>query len=588
MVSPNRIKNFVALLVLLAIQTQRLSAQDKGMTSQDRLLELRGKKTEALDEEYGDATDFSNQGGDEDFSLGDYDGETEYTEYTERNNDQSAEYNMFGDVDEPSLEPKTKDAVSSPPSKPLNLGTPSLQVAPQQSSQDIYQSEVSEPAMEVSKPASSGEAVSNHSQPETEAVDQKIEVGGIRVLRQNESSQGVDFQPVASSDLSTPLPIPNMNSEFIPNSFAGAPPSGSIRGMAQGEAPNKYTVEQGDTLFDICDQLLDEPSYWPKLWAVNPFIKNPHFIYPGMVLQFYPGDEATPPYLQVVSEEDVVPIENGGLDQMQLVREQVVIPSEAYSANAPIEIVSPAEVTIPDNFSDLFDGDTRRNLLPARVIVRVPAFVFAEEREVLGEVIGGIDGENTIIESQKMAIEHDAALVAGKTYSILRPSGSVENPETGSEIGYRYEFVGNVKVSSVASSELAVGESVEPRLMVLPGDIVTTYISTIRTIPSISSVGPIQSVQSNVIGFDYHKQSYGGEGQFVLLDRTTGSLSAGSYVAIYAKSRPDFESYDNADVSAVVAVARIVDITDVAAVGFIVKSIREVRVGDRLAVNRAR
>ena len=109
-----------------------------------------------------------------------------------------------------------------------------------------------------------------------------------------------ELQPTAAAPLTRdapPLPPPN--------EFAGAPPiPGTMRAMAEGEAPEEYQVEPGDNLYDICDQLLDEAGYWPKLWALNPDIKNPHFIFPNMRLRFYAGDDETPPYLQVVSEDE--------------------------------------------------------------------------------------------------------------------------------------------------------------------------------------------------------------------------------------------------------------------------------------------
>ena len=54
----------------------------------------------------------------------------------------------------------------------------------------------------------------------------------------------------------------------------------------------------------ICDQLLDDPEYWPKLWSLNPYIRNPHFIWPGMRLRFYSGDVDAPPILTVVKVEE--------------------------------------------------------------------------------------------------------------------------------------------------------------------------------------------------------------------------------------------------------------------------------------------
>jgi hypothetical protein len=50
------------------------------------------------------------------------------------------------------------------------------------------------------------------------------------------------------------------------------------------DAPDRYVVKRGDTLWDISAMFLRDPWYWPEIWQINPQVENPHLIYPGDVL----------------------------------------------------------------------------------------------------------------------------------------------------------------------------------------------------------------------------------------------------------------------------------------------------------------
>lgn len=48
--------------------------------------------------------------------------------------------------------------------------------------------------------------------------------------------------------------------------------------------PERYTVVEGDTLWDISGKFLQDPWRWPEVWQGNPQVENPDLIYPGDVL----------------------------------------------------------------------------------------------------------------------------------------------------------------------------------------------------------------------------------------------------------------------------------------------------------------
>ncbi len=56
--------------------------------------------------------------------------------------------------------------------------------------------------------------------------------------------------------------------------------------------PDYHTVRSGDTLWDICETYFQDPWLWPKIWALNPEITNPHWIYPGDRIRLRKGHAA--------------------------------------------------------------------------------------------------------------------------------------------------------------------------------------------------------------------------------------------------------------------------------------------------------
>ena len=71
--------------------------------------------------------------------------------------------------------------------------------------------------------------------------------------------------------------------------LAQSPATGSTSGSGlmqlKPDAPDRYVVVPGDTLWSISERYTDAPTRWPELWGLNrDEVRNPHRIYPGNVI----------------------------------------------------------------------------------------------------------------------------------------------------------------------------------------------------------------------------------------------------------------------------------------------------------------
>jgi hypothetical protein len=181
----------------------------------------------------------------------------------------------------------------------------------------------------------------------------------------------------------------------------------------KASAPEQYVVQQGDTLWDIASQFLEDPWYWPEIWHVNRQIANPHLIYPGDVLTlYYVGGK---PYIQIGDGPRV-----GGGAMTKL------------SPRVRAEALAQADDGLPIQAIQQF--------------ITRPRVVSKEELDTAPYLIGSQDDRLIYGSGDRVYVRGLEALSAGDRYSVFRPGEALVDPVTRELLGYEAILVSDATV----------------------------------------------------------------------------------------------------------------------------------------------
>jgi hypothetical protein len=217
-----------------------------------------------------------------------------------------------------------------------------------------------------------------------------------------------------------------------------------------------YTVQKGDTLWDLSRKFSDSAWLWPEMWQENSQIANPHRIYPGERIRLFRrtgsqkiGEKkiaVAPPTL-----EDLIHYNYAALDRVGFIRKQPVAPHGAI-------------------------------------------FKVLETKEM-------INSEDIVY----IRPEGDFKLVPGKRYTIYRTLIPIKARFTGEYIGIQHLLTGVVEITQVQPS-YAIGTVIVAYRPIHLEDMLMPYS---RRIPAVILKDSPMGLEGKVVEAEEHNRLIG-------------------------------------------------------------------------------
>jgi hypothetical protein len=197
------------------------------------------------------------------------------------------------------------------------------------------------------------------------------------------------------------------------------------------DAPERYVVVKGDTLWSIAQRYTDSPWRWSELWDLNKDeIKNPHRIYPG----------------------DVIVLDRA--------RGRLALSSDTVRLSPKVRAESTAQTAIPSIPPSIIEPFLARPLvIEVDGLDNAPSIVAAEESRM-------------ILESGNRAFVRGMGTSTEAGWFIYRRGGPLVDPGTKKTLGYEAIYLGVAKVVrpgdpavvqlSSVTQEVIVGDKLLP------------------------------------------------------------------------------------------------------------------------------
>lgn len=257
--------------------------------------------------------------------------------------------------------------------------------------------------------------------------------------------------------LATPALLPAAENE---TTGTASPETSTGPQTVEHETGFYYTIQKGDTLWDLSQRFSDSPWLWPELWQENKQIANPHRIYPGQRIRLFrrkavavvaPGGPGKKTEKQKVSSLSGMYFHYSAIDRVGFIRKTPVTPyGTIFKVQQPRVMIS--------------TGDT--------VYIRP---------------------------NPKLSLEE------GKRYTLFRTLNPIKDHKTRAYIGIQHYLTGAVRITK-KEPLFAIARVEEAYRAIHSGDSLMPYY---RRRPKINLAPSPPGLSGNIIGSEEHRRIFG-------------------------------------------------------------------------------
>lgn len=250
-----------------------------------------------------------------------------------------------------------------------------------------------------------------------------------------------------------------------------------------------YTIQKGDTLWDISDRFFDSPELWPYLWRENSQISNPHLIYPDERIRLF-----------------------------------------QYMGNKNIANIN------KDTYNNSLQGKEENNLhyyyySPINSV----GFIRKEPVIPAGAIFGVKDDKRIISTGDLVYIKKtvNTSIIPGRLFTVYRTLKPGSCKTKKADIGMQYYFVGVVEITK-EEPDFALGRIVKSFRSIRVDDLLMPYK---QRSPKIMLAESKKGIQGEIIASEENRNIFG-DGNIAFIDKgADDGINIGQSYTVYDQKK---------------------------------------------------